>query len=179
MWNEGLLGRGPGTRRDEVKRAALVSGSLALMLVASGCATATDGPLRFEDHGLDYCATTDDGGEGFGVGIPLDYEAGTPITIGRISSSESDGVRIVGAVVVKVREDRIGTTSWPLPRSYGRAVVADGATIPSDEQYDLVVHAESSGSSGGTAGVVSIEYTQGGREYIADTHTTVRMKRSC
>lgn len=162
-----------------MKRRAVVGGCLALTLSASGCATATDGPLRFEDHGLDYCANTDDRGEGFGVGIPLDHEAGTPITIGRISSSESDGVRIVGAVVVKVRENRIGTTSWPVPESYGGAVVADGTAIPSDEQYDLVVHAESSGPSGGTAGAVTIEYTQGGRQYIADTYTTVRMKRRC
>lgn len=149
------------------------------VLVLSGCADAPEGPLRFEDHGLSYCSGFDGGRIGFGVGIPLDHEADGPITIRRIASTRSEGVRIVGAVVVKVRENRVGTAAWPLPKSYGPAVEAKGAAVPSNMEYDLVVHVVSNDPSGGTAGVVLIDYTEDGRNYTADTYTTVRMQRSC
>ncbi|WP_148071062.1 hypothetical protein [Curtobacterium sp. PhB115] len=115
----------------------------------------------------------------FGVGIDLERASGAPITIDAVEPSKSDGLRIIGAILVDRPGGGVATSEWPLPGKWPGKREAVGATVPSGKAVGLVVGVRRTSERGGSLGTISIRYTEGGREYVTDTYSTITMSTHC
>ncbi|OIH99652.1 MULTISPECIES: hypothetical protein [unclassified Curtobacterium] len=166
-------------RQNVQSRSRWVAGLAGLVLIAitGGCASNEDGTLQFEDQGLIYCGLTELGQ--FGVGIDLERESGGPITIDEVTSSRQDGLRIIGAVLVDRPGGGVATSKWPLSGKWPGKREAVGAVVPSGKEVGLVVGVRRMRDDGGSLGTIVIRYTEGDREYVTDTYSTIEMSASC
>lgn len=113
----------------------------------------------------------------------VDFEGSDPLTIEAVRLVDSEGLRLVDAVVAPLgkRRSRFGPSTFPpvedpaLARAWRRAQPAEGAVIRPGTAHDLIAHIVSTGAGTATMSALDVTYRQGAEQYTARTNESLRL----
>lgn len=168
-------------RRGSVAALALVGAAACVLL--TGC-TWLDGPLQFSTDGGWICAPTPEYKDvAFGVNLPDDLTSSITIdSIGLVDAKNA----VLGTTSLMLFTPgpglRLGLDQYPptgqFPANWRKAMPAIGTATEPGTAYDLVLEVRSDGTNAARLSGVVITYTSAGRQYVAQTHFGLELKKA-
>ncbi|MCU1509814.1 MAG: hypothetical protein JWQ12_2079 [Glaciihabitans sp.] len=180
MENSAAEDRAAVRRGSAVGIALTLSAACILLMGCSG--PSTDGPLQFSASEDTVCAPTPKFKDA-ALGVLLPGDLTSNITIDSIVLVDAKNAVLGKTSLMPVTTgSRLLLDQYPptkqFPTNWPNAEPAIGTVIEPRTAHDLVLEVRSNGTDPGRLSGVVITYTSGGRQYVARTHLSLKLKKA-